>query len=95
MGKQLASFRRGIAQLSTGQLEGAGGAQQAGVEKLEERPQLVQVILDRRSAQRQMVIPHQQTNRFVRLGVGVLDGLRFAQYDVIENHVLEVRGIAA
>src|SRR5215467_12953461 len=53
------------------------------------------MILDRGSAQRQTVIAVEQSRRFRRSRVGVLDGLRLVEDDVIEPRVLKKNRVVA
>ena len=93
--KQPAGIFIGIAHGPAGQFEDAGGAQHAGIQKLEQGPQLAQMVFHGRAAQRQTVASAQQAGRLGRFGVRVLDGLGFVEHNVIELDVLETHGIAA
>ncbi len=61
-----------------------------GVQELEQAPQLAEVVLDRRAAQRQPVLAAEQPRRLRRLGRRVLDRLRLVEDRVVELDVLEV-----
>ena len=65
-------------------LEDGAGAEHAGVQELEERPELAEVVLDRRAAERQAVPAAEQAGGLGRLAVGVLDRLRLVEDDVVE-----------
>ena len=71
-------------------LEDRGGAEHPGVEELEDRPELAQVVLDRRAAHGQPVPPLEQPGRLGRLAVGVLDRLRLVQDHVIEGDLAQL-----
>ena len=64
--------------------ERARRPEQARIEKLEQTPELADVILDRRAAEGQPMAPAQQPGRLRRCARGVLDRLRFVEDDVIE-----------
>ena len=66
-----------------------------GIEELEQAPQLAEMVLDRRAAQREPVPAAQQAGRLRRLPCGVLDGLRFVEHRVVEGDVFQHRGVAA
>ena len=66
-------------------LEDGAGAEHAGVEELEDRPELAQVVLDRRAAHRQAVPAAEQPGGLGGLAVGVLDRL-----GLVEDHVVEL-----
>ena len=72
-------------------LKGRGGAEHAGVEELEEAPQLAQVVLDRRAAEREAMVGLEQAGGLGGLGGGVLDRLRFVEDDVVEGVSLQAR----
>ena len=94
---------RGVRVVAVGQALGGGvaaggldqvaepgaGAQHAGVEELEDRPQVAQVVLDRGAGEGQAVVGLQQTCRFRTLAGGVLNGLRFVEHGVVELHFFE------
>ena len=61
----------------------------ARVEELEQAPQLAEVVLDRRAAQRQAVLALQQAGRLGRGRCGVLDRLRLVEDHVVELDVLQ------
>ena len=75
--------------------EGGRRAQHAGVQELEQAPQLAQMVLDRRAAERQAMVAAQQARRLGGLGARVLDGLRLVEDHVVEAHVLQERRVAA
>ena len=66
-------------------LEDGVGAEHARVEELEDRPELAQVVLDRRAAHRQAILAAEQAGGLGGLAVGVLDRLR-----LVEDHVVEL-----
>ena len=70
---------------SDGPAECGRGAQEAGVEKLEQAPDLAEMVFDGRPGERQAMTPAQHARRLGRCGRRILDGLRF-----IENHVVEL-----
>ena len=59
-------------------------SEQAGIEKLEQAPELAEVVLDRRAAEGEAMTSAQEPARFRHLARRVLDRLRF-----VEDHVLE------
>ncbi len=66
-------------------LEDRVGAEHPGVEELEDRPELAQVVLDRRAAHRQPVPRPDEPGGLRGLALGVLDRLR-----LVEDHVVEL-----
>ena len=66
-------------------LEDGVGAEHAGVEELEDRPELAQVVLDRRAAHGQAVPAAEQPGGLGGLALGVLDRL-----GLVEDHVVEL-----
>ena len=58
-----------------------GVAQQTRVDEIEDRPQVAQVILDRRAGQRDPCPCLQRFRRFGLTGVRILDRLRLVQND--------------
>ena len=66
----------------------------ARVEKLENRPQLAQVVFYRRAGHGQPLLGRQQPTGLGRLRVGVFDGLRFVQNAIVEFNVLEMTDVA-
>ncbi len=69
-------------------------SEQARVQELEEAPQLAEMILDRRAAQRQPMSRPKQPRRFRRRGRRVLDRLRFVENRVVELDRVQSRGVA-
>ena len=67
--------RRGVAAA-----EGAAGIEQAGVEEVQDRPQLVQPVLDRRARERDPVAGRQRAGRLRAARERVLDLLRLVQH---------------
>ena len=78
-----------VLRLGDEMLEDRAAAQHARVEELEDRPQIAQVVLDRRAAQGQAILGREQPAGLGDLRAGVLDRLRLVQDDVIEVDVLE------
>ena len=74
--------------------EGGRGAEQAGIQELEQAPQLAEVVLDRRPAQRQPVLRADQPRGLGRRRVRVLDRLRLVEDRVLELDVLEEQRVA-
>ena len=74
--------------------EGGRGAEQAGVQELEQAPQLAEMVLDRRAAQRQPVLRANQPRGLRRRRVRVLDRLRLVEDRVLELDVLQQQRVA-
>ena len=66
------------------QIEHTAAAEQSGVEEIEQAVQLAEVVLDRRTRQREPMIGAQQANGLRRGRPRVLDCLRFVEDDVVE-----------
>ena len=64
----------------------AHGAEIAGVREVEDRPQLGQAILNRRSRQRDTVIPIQTANSSSLLGISIFNILSFVQTDRVPSN---------
>ncbi len=94
-GQQLPGLGGRIAQLLGARVQGGGGSQDPGVQELEQAPQLAQMVLHRRAAQRQAIPAAQQAGGLGRLAVRVLDRLRLVQDDVVEFHLPERRHVLA
>ena len=60
-------------------------AEQAGVEKVEQRPQLAEVVLDRRARQADLVARVERADRLGRLRVVVLDRVRLVEDEQVER----------
>ena len=75
--------------------ERARRAQHAGVQELDQRPQLAQVVLDRRARQREAMVPAQQARRLRRFGVRVLDRLRLVEDHVVRLDLAQEDGVLA
>ena len=75
--------------------EGGRRAQHARVQELEQAPQLAQMVLDRRAAERQAMVAAQQARRLGGLGARVLDGLGLVEDHVVEADVLQEGRVAA
>src|SRR5438270_697570 len=71
------------------------GAKHAGIQELEQAPQLSQVILDGRAAQYQPVVRLKKPHRLGRIAARVLDRLRFVQDHIIEPVILKKRDVPA
>ena len=71
-----------------------GVAQPAGQQEMEQRPQLAQVILQRRAGQAQAVVRAQVACGLGRLGGGVLDVLRLVEDQQVILVLPELLGIA-
>ena len=71
-----------------------GTAEHAGIEKLEQAPELAEMVLHGRAAERQSVVGMDEPSSLRRERAGVLDRLRFVENAVIEPHVLEVQRVA-
>src|SRR5436853_6671182 len=63
LGQYLAGLFIRIAHSSSNRLEGAGGAQHPGIEKLEQGPKLTEMVFHRRTAQSQAMMALQQAHR--------------------------------
>ncbi len=72
-----------------------GRTHHAGIQELQQAPQLLDTILDRRAAQCQSMIGAQQPARLGRGGAGVLDCLRFVEDGVVEGDLGELARVAA
>ena len=70
------------------------GAEQSRVQKVEQAPQLAEMVLDRRAAQREPMLAAQQPRGLGPGGCGVLDGLRLVEDRVLELDVLQLQRIA-
>ncbi len=77
-------FARVLGQPSGG-AQDAGLAEHTGIEKLEEAPELAQVVLHGRAAEGETVVRLEQTHGLRGCGGGVLDGLRFVEDYVVEG----------
>jgi hypothetical protein len=64
--------------------EGQLVAEEPGGEKVEDRPQLAQVVLDRRAGEAEAVRGIDLLERAAGLGPGVLDGLRLVEDEQVE-----------
>jgi hypothetical protein len=74
--------RRGARRAPLPTASNARAAEHAGVQELEQRPQLAEVVLDRRAAQRQAVLALAAARTPWRVcAVGVLDRLRLVEHD--------------
>ena len=76
-------------------LEDGITAEHAGVEELEDRPELAQVVFDRRAADRQAMPCSEQACGLRRLAVGVLDRLRLVEHHVVKLKVGQLGDIGA
>ena len=75
--------------------ERARRAQHAGVQEFDQRPQLAQMVFDWRAGERETMVPAQQPRRLRRFGVGVLDGLRLVEDDVVRLDLAQEDGVLA
>ena len=73
--------------------ERARRAQHAGVQEFDQRPQLAQMVLDRRAGQREAMVAAQQPRRLRRFGVRVLDRLRLVEDDVVRLDLAQEGGV--
>jgi hypothetical protein len=69
--------------------------EQPGVEELEQRAQLAEVVLDRRAGEREAMLRHQQPARLGGLRLAVLDRLRLVEDDGVELARGEEADVAA
>ena len=76
-------------------LEHGVAAEHAGVQELEDRPELAQVVFDRRAADGQAVPAAQEPGGLGRLALGVLDRLGLVEHDVVELEVGELGDVGA
>ena len=76
-------------------LEDRVAAEHARVQELEDRPELAQVVLDRRAAHGQLVAAAQQPGGLGRLAVGVLDRLGLVEDRVVELEVGQLGDVGA
>ena len=70
-------------------------AEHARIQEVEQAPQLAEVVLDRRAAEREPVIRLEQSRRLGRAGARVLDRLRLVQDRVVERDLLQVTDVPA
>src|SRR4029078_11535526 len=68
-------------------------AEQAGIQEIDEAPQLAKVVLDRRAAEREAMPPAQQTRGLGAGRRGVLDRLRLVEDHVLELDVLQLNRV--
>ena len=95
-GEQRDRLGRGAAVAALGdRAERGGAAEHAGVQELEERPELAQVVLDRGAGEREAVVGPEQARGLGGLRAVVLDGLRLVEDGVAEIHLRELDGVAA
>ena len=69
--------------------EGRRRAEHAGIQKVEQAPQLSEMILDRRATEREPVRGLEEPRRLGRAGARVLDRLRLVENRVVERDFLE------
>ena len=72
----------GVTHCPTGQFEDAGSPQHPRIEKLEQGPQLIRMVLDGSSTQCQAVSSVQQANGIGRFGIRVLESLGLVEDNV-------------
>jgi hypothetical protein len=66
---------------------------EAWIEKLEQAPELAEVVLDRRAAKREAMTSAKEPARFRHLAGRVLDRLRFVENDVFEFGLRQLRDV--
>ena len=76
-------------------LEDRVAAEHAGVQELEDRPELTQVVFDRRAAYGQLEPAAQEPRGLCRLALGVLDRLGFVQDHVVKLEVGQLGNVRA
>ena len=67
----------------------------ARIQKFKDRPQIAQMVFDGRPAQGYAVVGLEQPDAFATWERGILDGLGFVQYHIIESHVLQMHDVPA
>ncbi len=84
-----------VLRLGDEMLENGAAPQHARVEEFENRPEIAQIVLDRRAAQGEAKMGREQPAGLCDLRTGVFDSLGLVQNDVVERDVLEDGDIAA
>ena len=74
--------------------EFAGAAKQAGVEHVHDRPELGEMVLDRRAGERDAARGNKRPNGDARSGRGILDLLRFVEGDAVPADLRELLLVA-
>jgi len=95
LGENQAGVGVGIAERGLGVDEDRGGAEHSGVEEIEERPEIAEVVLDGGSGEGEAMVAFDEADGFGGFGGGVFDGLGFVEDDVIELDILEELDIPA
>ncbi len=85
----------GVAEGAVGAGEDAGVAEHAGVEKIEEGPEVAEMILDGSAGEGEAMAAFDEADGFGGFALGVFDGLGFVEDDVVEIDILEEGGVAA
>ena len=59
-----------------------------GVQKVQQRPQLVQVVLQRRAGEQQLALGLDEFEALVEDGLLVLDAMAFVEYEIAPVHTV-------
>jgi hypothetical protein len=93
LSEQRACFRFGIVRTCTGQPEHGRRSEHSGIKKLEETPELANVVFDGGATQHQTVVCVEKASSFRRLSIGIFNHLPFIENAVVKLHILQLNGI--